>query len=941
MQNRKKMIIITTLIAVFICSLFSQSMDMPLPMDESILSGTLENGLTYYIKKNAEPQNMAEFKLGLKVGSLQEDDDQLGVAHFVEHLAFNGSKHFPADSLRAYLNSIGSGFLGGLNGMTSQDFTIYQLSARSNEPDQMDKAVLILSDWATNVSFLDEAIDKERAVILEEMRGGRGAQERRAAQNLSALYEGTRIPNRMPIGTEESIQTVPYKRIRDFYHDWYRPDLMSVVVIGDFDPESVESLIHKYFEPIEKRQNPRPYADIKVPEHEQTRFSFYTDTEATSTVVSVIYKHPWEQTKTIVDYRRDLVSNLLNFMLSNRFTEISNRPDPPFVWAGGHYHSMGMECKGSMFALNAMVDEAKIIEGFTSLLEEVERAKQKGFYTSEFKRAKDEILKLYEKAYLEKDKINSARLSMRMVFTAVSGEVILDPEFEYMKTKALIDTISLDEIIETLTTFTRDINRVVTITSPENITAAMPSEESLLALFESIPATDLDIYPEITLSQPLMAKIPKKVKAPKPKHDSETNIYTWNLKNGITVYLKPTDFKNNEIVFNGFRYGGFSLADDQNIHNARLAPYIMAKSGAGPYNESELDIFLSNKDVSFSTSMRSYLETIRGKAAPGDFETAMQLLYHTFTTHRYDEDAYASTMNSMEIMLRNAQNDPERRFDEAAEDLLYNYHPRMKYTTVDDLQKVSHKDTFDFYKSRFSSAFDYNFFFVGNISAEDLQTYIETYVTTLPAKKVPVKVIDRGVRYNQTSQRKEIFHGNDDKSIVTISFPTENGRRNITELDQTMILRYLLFEALVENVRDKMSGVYYVYPHQSSIAFPEGQHAWEINFGCDPNRVDEIIAEVLHQLRSFQTGEFDDKYMQTARESVRKRLEVSLRDNGFWLTALNDGIEYNFPFSTILDLDRFDQVTREDIAEMTTRLIDFDRMLTTILYPEDYEPQAE
>ena len=934
MFKQRNFLILAIVFITFI-SIYASDFDLAdrLPVDEDILIGSLENGLTYYIKKNSEPENIAEFRLALKVGSVFEEDDQRGVAHFVEHLAFSGTEHFPTDSLRTYLNSLGFGFLGGLNAMTSIEFTIYQLSARANEPEQLDNAVLILSDWAGRVTFEEEKIDKERGIILEEMRGGRGARERMSNELFKAVFAGSRYVERSPIGTQDSIENVLPERIRDFYNDWYQLENMAVIAVGDFEPSDIEDLIQKHFNSLPKRENPKPAPDFTIPTHAETRFSFYTDPEATRTSLSIYIKHPSTDTNTIEDMRNNIIESLLSDMLSNRFTEISRQPDPPFVSAYGGIG--GMLNPISAFILNATVDENQIMEGFTSLITELERALQQGFHNSELTRAKASLFSRYQRSYLERDKVPSNRQIWNYTFAFLQDITPLDDEYDFELSSYLLETITMDDIMLTLNNYVTEENRVILINTPEVIGVELPSEESILALFDTAKNSELEIFPETLLEEPLLAQIPKRVKAGKPKHDKNIDLYTWKLKNGATVYLKSTDFRNNEIVFNAWRSGGHSLADDEILNSARTAPAIMGESGIGPFDNTMLDIFLDDKDVRLRGRISNLGEGFSGSSSPGDFETFMQLLYQNFMSPRFDDNAFITWKNNTEINLRNLANSPNNTFGEAMVSLLYNDHPRMKQMQVEDLELVDHQVAFDFYKSRLSSANDFNFVFVGNITPAELQKYIELYIATLPKTKVNTTPIDRGVRYNQQTERKAVYHGQDDRTMVRVIFPYGEFQYSSKESILFSAINSILFEMLTDNVREKMSGVYVIQPYHDTDFLPDANVNWNIYFGCDPNRIDEIIEETYNQLNIVINNEFEDKYLQTFKETHRRQREIQERTNNYWLSQIISYLQNDMPFEEILNLkDMADNITREEIAEGTRKYYNFEHVLTVILYPE-------
>ena len=907
-----------------------------LPVDDKIIVGTLENGLTYFIRENSEPENMAEFRLAIRAGSLLEDDDQLGLAHFVEHMGFSGTENFPGDSLKVYLNSLGFGFIGGLNAMTSLEYTMYILSSRTDDFSQLDTAIQILNEWASRMTFDHDMIDKERGIILEEMRGSRGAGDRMRRQMMSALFAETRYAERMPIGTIDVIENVDYQRIKDFYNDWYRPDLMAVIAVGDFDPAQVESMIHQHFSNIPVHENPRAVPEIVIPTHTETMFSFHTDPEAVRTTLSIYHKHPRFEIETIDDYRFMLIDSLLMAMLNNRFSEIARQAYPPFLGATANYGSYINPT--DIFVLSATVDEHQIIDAFTSLITEIERAKKHGFHNSELLRAKASWKSGMERSYIERDKVSSAMRAFRygISFSQNMPLLMLDTEFQYDVGNRLIDTIEMDDILMLLNRHLTDENRIVTITAPLNIVQSLPSEDTILDIFESIKNSAIEPFPETIIAESLMNTIPKRVKTKKPKHDKSIDLYTWTLKNGAKVYLKSTDFRNDEILFNSYRWGGTSQADDEIFNSARVANNIISESGYGNFDKNQLDIYLDDKIARISPRIGNATEGLSGNSSVNDLETLMQLIWLNFNGIRFDESAFTTWKNRAEAATRNLQNSPQNSFSEAISSLLYDDHFRIQQMSLKDIDDVNHQAAFDFFKSRFDSANGFNFFFVGNINHKELHKYIEIYIASLSNKKVDTNIIDRNIRFRETSETKKVYHGQDDRSQVRLIYP--HGDFGYYHKDWVIlsIIQSLLFESLNDNVREKMSGVYSISAFPTFVVNHVPQIAWNISFGSDPNRIEEIIDEVHNQLEILRNNEFEERHLQTYRETSRRMLEIQSRNNNFWLNQIISYIQNDYDFKDLVNTQKnLDSITREEIANTAREYINLEKRLTIILYPED------
>ena len=941
-----KKYLLSTLACLLILGLFAFNPSDDLPLDESVIIGTLPNGLTYYIKQNSEPIDMAFFQLALKVGSILEDDDQQGIAHFVEHAAFSGTENFPEYSIREYMDSIGFGFMGGLNAATSNLFTIYMLQSRANDSEQLNNAILFMSEWAARVSFDEEMIEKERGIILEEIRGRRGFGDRMMRDYWNVLFEGSKFPERLPSGLPEIIETVPRQRIIDFYQDWYRPDLMAVIAIGDFeDIDEIRDMIHNHFNTIPRTENPRPIPYFEVPEHTETKFVLRTDPEAEFTGVMVGHKLHHEPVITIADYRYRLIDTLLGTLLDNRFAEISRQQDPPFV-QGGAYKITNFNTI-DMFSYSALLDDQKLLEGITSIFTEIERAKQHGFHSSELRRAKNSMLNSIEQRYTERDNVLSMRLAFNYIFHFLENNPMMSIEDEFEIVRFLLDTIDVDDIADALEENTSDENRVVTLTVPETYGVELPSEETILALLDEISEIELEPFPETTITEPLLRNIPRPARVSKPKQERftigsgenafELEMFTWSLRNGATVRLVPTDFRNNEILLNGFRTGGLSQVEDDIYDFARVAAEIMEESGMGAFDKNLLEIYLDDKIVSFNTRITDRAENISGRSSIADFETLMQMVYLNFTSPRFDEAGFETWKLRKEITTRNQQNSPDFAFDEAVENLLYNNHFREKFLSVEDIQQTDHQIAFDFHKNRFNTARDFNFNFIGNINKDELQEYIRKYIATLPNRRIDTRIIDRNIRFNQTPSTERVYRGQDDRTLVRLVF-TSDLDYSLQEQYNIMSTTLVLNQLLLDTVREQLSGVYFIYAFPEIDVQPYPQIAIHIHFGCDPHRIDEIIEEINVQINHLFENTFEDKHITMLQETFRQSIETQMRRNDFVLSALTSSLQYGYDLNeTANPLEKIDAITKEVVSNTAQKYFAHDRRLMIILYPEGFD----
>jgi len=929
----KKKMLIAIAIILLGTSVFSQNI-VELPLDREVIIGQLENQLTYCIKKNQEPKDMAYLLLVEKVGSIQEEENERGLAHFLEHCAFNGTENFPGNGVKDYLNSVGSGFMGGTNAFTSFDQTVYMLDTKTTDPEQFEKFFMILSEFASKLTLDHDAIDKERGIVLEERRMHSGAQVRMQEKMYETLFYGSQYGLRLPIGLPEVIANFSYKTLEDFYKRWYRPDLQAVIAVGDFDVQVVEHYIEKYFANIPPTTNPIPLKTFDVPPHSETKFTLVTDKEATDTDIALFYKHHSKQMITKDDYFEETVVNLLNTMINKRLDDIARSVDPPFTKS---YIGMGNPAKPlRVYTLQATVDEGNILTGYRTLITEIERIKQHGFFQSELATAKNTLITGYEKQLSEKDKTHSFRFAFPLMRCFLNGHRMMSIEDEFALVNQNLEVITLEMIENIIDTYITDENRVIVCMAPESITDGIPTEEEILALFDEIKNKEIEPIAETVITEPLLAKIPKKISVKKPTYNKDIDLYTWTLKNGAKVYLKPTDFKNNEIQMSVLRNGGLSQADDNIYGSARFATDILNQSGFGPFNKSMLRSYLAGKDLDIQFDTVRYQDTITGRSSIKDIETMLQMVYLNFTAPRYDELAFTVWKNSKLTELRNQMNNPQNSFYMTMYKTLYDSHPRVTLDTAEMVSIVNYQIAFDFFKSRYNSANDFNFLFVGNISPTELQPYIETYIATIPNIKTKTNIVDRNISVIQRVENESIYKGQAQMTMATVNF-SNSVSIDWVEEQKMKIVRLLLNEMLFDNVREKISGVY-VIQTQNVPDRPVNEVLNVILFICDPNRVEEIATEVRNQVNIILTDAFDGKYLNTAFETVKKEIPIRHTQNDYWISALQDHINYNYQVPSTEDHTQFvDNLTRTDIVNTAKLCFNFDKVYTLVLYPEDFE----
>ena len=915
---------------------YSFQLDDLLPNNDNVYIGHLENGLTYYIKKNNEPQNIAELRLVLKVGSIHEDDHQQGLAHFTEHIAFSGSENFPGNSMTEYLTNIGFGFGSGrLNAMTSFETTSYMLSSKVDDHNMLDQAFLILSDWASRVTFDSDAIEKERGIILEEWRRGRGASERMWSNQKKVLFGDSKYAERMPIGKPEIIQNFDYQTLKDFYHDWYRPDLQAVIAVGDFAIEEIESLINKHFGSLPARENPRQLEEQLIQHHTGTVFAFHSDKEAINTVISIIYKHDPLKVITIRDYQKDLIISLFCNMLSHRFYEMSHQENPVFTSANAYYYSFIQPL--DIFSLSAVVDENKIMEGFQGLITEIEKVKRYGFYLSELNLAKESMLKDAERAFMEKDKQLSNLLIGRYIYHFINNYPLLDEETIYVLIQTLLDSIQLDDLYSVLEELFGEDNRGVIITSPEKVELLFPSEEEILNLFSLVSSSDIKNIAENPHIGLLLPNHPPSKQIKKAKYDRKHDLYEWKLANGVIILLKETNFKNNEILYSVSRKGGLSQASDDILLSAKMSSLLVHNSGYGEYNRLQLDNYLSSKDLSFHITIGPNSENISGRSSVKDLKTIFELFWLNSNSLRFDETSFNSTLYRTEINLRNQQNSPLYYFRNEVNRILYNDHSRTKFIQVEDLQKINYHDAFSFYRDRFQSLNGFTFVFVGNITPHVLHDYIQTYLSPIINLHTNTEIIDHQIYFNQNHELKQIYRGEEDKASVNMIL-TSKYNYNFQENQSINALNYIFNELLREHIRERISGVYSISSSVRMEKEPLAQLSFTIDFDCSPDRVDELIDEVYSQLINLQEGFFSENMLENYKIVLRQKLAESSRSNHYYLSLIESLARYDNQRSIVFNPSKcMESISQDDLILLANKYFDLSNVKTIILYPSEYQ----
>jgi zinc protease len=853
----------------------------PLPVDPKVRIGTLPNGIRYYIRKNAKPEKRAELRLVVNAGSILENENQLGLAHFTEHTAFNGTTHFAKNDLVKYLESIGVRFGADLNASTGFDETVYILPVPTDTARIVDQAFTILEDWAHGQTFDSTEVANERGVVREEWRLGKGAGDRMLHQWLPIALKGSLYADRLPIGNEQSIMTATPERLRSFYKTWYRPDLQAVVAVGDFDPATIEAEIKKHFSGIPKPVNPKPRPVAGVPNNKEPLIAIATDKEATGSDIELIFKLPVEKTKTVGDYRRDLMERMYLSMLNNRLEEISQKPDAPFLGADASKGSF-IGRSTDAFTLAANVKDGAIDPGLEALLTEAKRVDQFGFLQSELERAKEGMLRGYERAYAERDKSSSASFVDEYVNNYLQGEPIPGIDYEYKLAQQLVPTIALSDVNKLASKWISDDNRVILAESPVKDGVKVPTQAELLAVFSRAAATTVAAYTETLSSDALVATAPVAGKIVSSRGIPTAGATEWTLSNGVRVIVKPTDFKADEVLFSATSLGGTSLASDADFMSAGLASQIVGLGGVGSFNAIDLRKKLTGKVASASASIGETSEGLSGRASPKDIETMFQLIYLDFTAPRLDTSAFQAFKNQVGPFLANRGADPDNVFSDTVSWTMAQHNVRARPLSPATFAEVNPQKAFEFYKNRFADASDFTFVFVGNVDTLALKPLVEKYLGGLPSIHRKESFKDVGITPPTGIIDKLVRKGVEPKANTLIDFTgvcsyTPENRFALRAMVELFQIR------LNETLREQLGGTYSPSVGGGCSRLPRPEYSLEVQFNSSPENVDLLSKSVFALIDSLQTNGPSQSYVDKVKEQLVREHEVEVKQNAYWV----------------------------------------------------------
>ncbi|MBK9381544.1 MAG: insulinase family protein [Chitinophagaceae bacterium] len=912
--------------------------EQPMPVDPKVKIGRLSNGLTYYIRQNKKPEQRVELRLVVNTGSVLEDEDQQGLAHFMEHMNFNGTKRFPKNELVSYLQSIGVEFGADLNAYTSFDETVYMLPVPTDKPGLVDKGLQILEDWAHNALLDSLEIEKERGVVIEEWRLSRGADERMMKQTLPVQYQGSKYAERLPIGKIESLRNFSHAALKRFYTDWYRPDLQAIIIVGDIDVNDMEQKVKETFGDIPAATAPRKRETFPVPDHTEVLTVVAKDKETAFPSVEVLFKKDPLPETTIGDYVRYMNEMLFTGMLNNRFREVTLKPNPPFVGAGSYYGESYARTKDA-YQLFANTSDTGMARSLYALMEENRRVLLYGFTPSEFELQKKQIQSFYDRIFNEREKEESYKYADEYAGNFLVNEPIPGIEWEYDFVKQHLSSVTLQDVNKLAAQWITKNNMVVTLNAPDKEGVKIPSPAEVNNVLSAVDIAAIEPYKEKVLATSLIE--PGKLKPGKiisSKADEELGTTTIKLANGATVLLKPTNFKNDEILFRAFSKGGHSLVKDADYYSAINAANIVVQSGVGNFSAIDLGNMLKGKNTSLTPTIGTYSEGMSGNTIPKETETLLQLIHLYFTAPKKDAAAFESFKTRQKQLYANIAANPQIYFSGEFQKIMTQNHPRAgALPKPTDFDKINLDRSIQIYKERFSNAGDFTFLFIGSFDEDSIRSLLEKYIGSLPAIAKKETYRDLGIRPPKGKVDKVITKGEDPKSLVNLVF-TVPAVYNTNEAYALLSLGELMNIKLVEQLREEKAGVYGVSAYGGMNRIPYSSSTFNISFPCAPENADTLTAAAIDELRKIIKTGVSAEDLEKIKEQQKRKLEVDIKQNIFWSNNLFDAYFYGTNPSDILNKQKMiDNLSSKIIQDAAKKYINLNSYIRATLKPAKQE----
>ncbi len=907
-------------------------MDGPLPVDENITTGQLDNGLKYYIRENHKPEGRVFLRLVVNAGSLQEKESQRGLAHFLEHMAFNGTRRFAEHEILDFMERAGMRFGSHVNAYTSYNETVYMLQLPTDQPELLDTGFEILEDWAVGITLDPIEIERERGVILEEWRSRQGVGERLSEAQRPFLYYKSDYADRNPIGSMIVVANAPRERFVEFYKDWYRPNLMAVMVVGAVDRDAIEQKIIETFGPLENPENAPEREPTEVPDHEETLFSIESDPELTLASFRMMIKRPVGPDQSARDYRQMIVERLYFGMLNRRLDERARSPNPPFIQASAGETRIARE-KEALQQTVLFIDD-RYQEGLDALMGETNRAVRDGFTESELVRVKADVLRSLESANEEHDKTDSDTFAAEYTRAFTVDEPIPGIKRELAMTQTFLAEIDLAEVNAVGRGFAQKENRVVLFSGPQKEGIRLPTENELIASLGTANQVVLEPYEDEFLDAPLLSEIPEPGTIVSEVYQESVDTHTWELSNGVKVILKATDFQNDEVLMTAFSPGGHSLVMDDEYISALMSTMILGESGAGVFNSLQLEKRLAGQSIEVSPYISDQYEGISGASSPKDLEAFFKLLYLQATQPRLDDGAYASLISRLQATIANREKSPQSVFQDAIEKELYGNHPRHRPLSLELLEEIDPELALLIYKNRFKDFSDFTFVFVGSLNLEAMKRYATTYLASLPSTGREERGAYRGDDPLPGKRNVEISFGLEEKTSVRVIF-TGEAEWSPENRYLMSVVRDLLNIRMRETLREENGGTYGVSVYANLIREPNERFSSGFGFSCDPANADLLISAGISQILDLQERGVRVSNLEKVQEIHLRGHETGLKENSYWLRNLASAAREGRDFQEIIDFPKQIKVFDPyDIQEAARTYFSFDNVVVAKLNPK-------
>ena len=936
MNQKLRSLFFIPFIFLYLVSFGQYKLTESIPVDPNVKIGKLANGLTYYIRKNVKPEKKVELRLAINAGSVLENDNQRGLAHFMEHMGFNGTKNFKKNELVDYLQKAGVEFGADLNAYTSFDETVYILPIPTDDPKVVEQGFTVLEDWAFNNLFDKDEVEKERGVVLEESRLSKGSFERMSRQYFPRLFNGSKYAERLPIGTDDVLKNFKHETLKNFYKSWYRPNLTAVIVVGDIEPAEAEKKIKAHFAKFTNPANaPARPAIIPIKQRTAPDAMVVTDDEATNSFIQIFnFVKPAKKLKTWADYRESTVEGLISSLINQRLQELTQKPNPPFVFANTGFSPF---LRGyTSFTSFAVLGETPVQEAIDALLAETNRARQFGFLQTELDRAKASLLNVAEKSFNEKDKSESGAIVQQYVNNFLQGNPIPGVEHRYKFLQQVLPTITLAEINALAKKMPSTANAFTLVEAPTSMKAKLPSGPDLLKAVVAANNKPVKAYEEKAVAATLLDKTPTPGKITAETKNEKLGTTDLTLSNGITISIKPTTLKNDEIQMDAWRWGGFQRFDAADKESAQYSAVLVGQMGVKDMSPTDLRKFLAGKTVTVSPYLNNHEEGIEGRSSVKDFETFLQLMHLYYTQPRKDEGLFKSFIAKQKSQYASILSDPQAWYADTLSKVIYSNNPWADDPVpgAEDFDKINLDRSFAIYNQIFGNAHGMHYTFVGNIDVEKAKPLLEKYIGSLPASPRENKYKDNNVRMIKGLTEVNLKKGKESQAFINLIFEGETEYNREEKMHLAALIEVMNIK-IIEKLREEMSNIYGGGFFGSIEKRPYVHYSIAAQIPCGPENVAKLEKALTDLIKDVQEKGVEQKDLDKVKETWKKQYHVNLQNNGYWLSVLSTAFIDQTNPENVLDYEqRVNAVKVEDLQKAAKKFLTLNNVVKAVLYPE-------